>query len=153
MVICCVYLPPSARISRQDLEGLLSQLPFSVFLLMDFNGHSPGLGASSDAREELLGFFKMESDLWILNDFLSAIQQHFIGCWPISCQSNIIIRLYWTVHTDLYGNNHFPIILQSSASLEQDDNFYNSGWNHLRQIDLLFKPSSPPAYALGQVLI
>ncbi|GBM66009.1 hypothetical protein AVEN_152209-1 [Araneus ventricosus] len=64
VTVCSLYLPPNERVSRTDLNHLISQLPSLFIILGDLNGHSPFWGSTdSNARglqiEQLLASFML----------------------------------------------------------------------------------------------
>ena len=40
ITLCSIYIPPSSKLSSQDLDDLVPQLPSPFILLGDFNGHN-----------------------------------------------------------------------------------------------------------------
>ena len=118
--VCSIYLPPGDPIERDDLDCLVRDLPSPFLLLGDFNGRHPLWGDStSNPRGVLLASF-MEEDVSLLN---SGEMTHFYSQTGIFtaidlslCSPNALLDFNWRVLPDLYGSDHFPILLESTAS-------------------------------------
>lgn len=77
ITICNLYLPPKVKVSVNQLENLLYQLPSPFILLGDFNGHNQIWGSKyTDSRgkkiEKIINNQRIL--LWLLYIFLLAIR-------------------------------------------------------------------------------
>ena len=122
--VCSIYLPPGAPVERADLDALVRDLPSPFLLLGDFNGRHP-LWDDGDTtpRGILLASFIEDADLEVLN---SGDVTHFhiqTGTFTAIdlslCTSDSLLDFSWWVLPDLYGSDHFPILLESTTSAPQ----------------------------------
>ena len=60
ITVCSIYLPPTSKWTKNDLEDLINQLPPPIVLLGDFNAHSTEWGCSKNDSKG-----KMNSDLML----------------------------------------------------------------------------------------
>ena len=68
ITICSICIPPNKRISQNDLENLLLQLPQPYIICGDFNGHSELWGCSdTNDRGKILEDFITENNLCLFN--------------------------------------------------------------------------------------
>ena len=121
ITVCSLYLSPSVTVYKQDLLNLIQQLPKPYLLLGDFNGHSPVWGSDhSSTRGLLLENIFLEQDLCVLNEgsptyFYSP--NGTFSCLDLSVSDpSLVLDFEWSVHNDLHGSDHFPVILSSSLS-------------------------------------
>ena len=119
--VCSLYLPPSDPISRVDLHRLVGGLPSPFLLLGDFNGRHPLWGdCAANPRGELVSDFIGDEGLGVLN---SGDMTHFhvqngtFTAIDLSlCSSDAVLDFNWQVLPDLYGSDHFPILLELAGS-------------------------------------
>ncbi|GBN98558.1 RNA-directed DNA polymerase from mobile element jockey [Araneus ventricosus] len=116
VTVCSLYLPPNDRVSRTDLNNLISQLPSPFIILGDLNGHSPFWG-STDANSRGLQIEQLLADhnLCLLNSdekthfHLPTRTFHSVNL-PI-CSPFLLPFFSLTVDNDLYNSDHFPLII------------------------------------------
>ena len=89
--VCNLYLPPCDRVSYQDLDDLILQLPTPFVLVGDFNAHSPLWGEvpKSDARGKVIETLLNQHNLCILNDRKIATHLHL----PTGSSSSIDLSI------------------------------------------------------------
>ena len=122
--VCSIYLPPGAPVHRLDLDILVHDLSSPFLLLGDFNGRHPLWDdGATNTRGDLVASFIEDEGLEVLN---SGDVTHFhspTGTFTsidISlCTSNFFLDFSWRVLPDLYGSDHFPILLENTASTPQ----------------------------------
>ena len=123
--LCSLYLPPGAPVARQDLDGLAQALPSPFLLLGDYNGRHPLWNDIGDInlRGTLLASFIEEEELEILNSgdvtHFHSQTGTFTSIDVSLCTSNCLLDFRWRVLPDLYGSDHFPILMESSDSEPQ----------------------------------
>ena len=67
ITVCSVYLPPSAKLSKSELDNLSHELPEPFIILGDMNGHHSLWGCSDrNERGEILEDFISSNDLCLL---------------------------------------------------------------------------------------
>jgi len=116
ITLCSIYLPPNTIVDITDLNALLAQLPSPVLLCGDFNAHSPLWGCSSlDIKGKICEDFMNNNNLLLLNNKTSTYLHSATGSRTSIdlslCDPSLMLDLSWTVHDDLCGSDHFPIIL------------------------------------------
>ena len=168
VTVCCIYLSPSVSIQKADLEHLVEQLPRPFLLLGDFNGHSPVWGSdSASARGLLLEDVFSDLDLSVLNDGSPTHYSSASGtfsCIDLSvCDPSLVLDLEWSVHDDLCGSDHFPIIIQPNTVTEESHpvrwNIKKAQWDLFsRLVDVTLSAedifsSSDPAMKFTEILI
>ncbi|KAK3878738.1 hypothetical protein Pcinc_016648 [Petrolisthes cinctipes] len=117
--MCSLYLPPSVTVERGDLNRLVQNLPSLFILLGDSNGRHPLWGDSSvNPRGVLLASFIEDEGLGVLN---IGDVTHFnspTGTFTIIdislCSPSALLDFTWRVLPDLYGSDHFPILLEGN---------------------------------------
>jgi len=122
--LCSLYLPPGEPVDRYNLNALVRQLPSPFLLLGDFNGRHPLWDDGAlNPRGVLIASFIEDEGLEILN---SGDVTHFhsqTGTFTSIdlslCTSNTLLDFSWRVLPDLYGSDHFPILLESIESEPQ----------------------------------
>ena len=130
ITVCSIYLPPSLKWTKADIEDLLNQLPSPVLLLGDFNAHSRSWGCNNtDNKGKIIEDLVLQSNLSVLNNGCSTYLHPGTGSTSaidISiCQPNLFMDLNWKVHEDLCGSDHFPLLIQSNQS---SPSFTKSSW-------------------------
>ena len=137
VTFCSIHLPPSDHVAKTDLINLIEQLPSPFVLLSDFNGHSPVWGNEScNSRGQMLEDLFSEMDLCILNDGSSTYIHPATGSTSVLglsiCGPYLVLDYEWNIHEDLYGSDHFPVILTSNAVEEEAApnrwNFKKADW-------------------------
>ena len=118
---CSLYLPPGVTIARSELDSLAGELTSPFLLLGDFNGRHPLWDeGTSNSRGLLIASFIEDEGLEVLN---SGDVTHFhspTGTFTSIdlslCTSNSLLDFTWRVLPDLYGSDHFPILIDSVDS-------------------------------------
>ena len=116
--ICSLYLPPGVPVVRTDLDALVSALPPSFLLLGDFNGRHPLWDdGAPNPRGTMIASLVEDEGLEILN---SGDVTHFhsqTGTFTSIdlslCSPTCLLDFTWRVLPDLYGSDHFPILIES----------------------------------------
>lgn len=122
--ICSLYLPPGDRVDKPELVNLVRDIPPPFLLLGDFNGRHPLWDEDViNPRGTLIASFIEDEDLEVLNSgdvthFHSATGT-FTSIDLSLCSSSIFLEFRWSVLSDLYGSDHFPIIIKSDDSVPQ----------------------------------
>ena len=107
---------PGIRVSCQELDKLIQQLPSPFILTGDLNAHNPLWGnehmnEKGKIVENILG----DHDLCIFNDGSKTHVDPATGSLSaidISlCSPSLFVDFSWSVHEDLCGSNHFPTFL------------------------------------------
>ena len=74
VTFCSLYLPPSLKWNKADIEDLLNQLPPPVVLMGDFNAHSRYWGCpKDDSKGKLISDLLLQCNLSLLKRWLSHI--------------------------------------------------------------------------------
>ena len=123
--ICNVYLSPSLTYSKASLENLLDQLPRPAVLMGDLNAHHPLWGsASSNKRGDVLEEIFSLRNLCVLNDgSITFVHSHWnsTSCLDLTVvDPSIVLDFDWSVLDDLHGSDHYPTLLKSTSSEEED---------------------------------
>ena len=125
ITVCSIYLSPNANITREELVGIIQQLPRPFLLLGDFNAKHPLWGHRSPAnqRGKLLEKIIMEESMAILNDDSPThyhVQTQTFSTIDLSLCSTDALGLF-DLQTDsnLHGSDHFPIYLKTTEYLPQ----------------------------------
>ena len=117
--VCSLYLSPGAPVARADLDALAQGLPSPFLLLGDFNGRHPLWCDSGvvNPRGTLLASFIEDEGLEVFNsgDVTHFYSQTgtFTSIDVSLCTSDCLLDFHWRVLPDLYGSDHFPILLES----------------------------------------
>jgi hypothetical protein len=124
ITICSIYLPPSLRVSSNDIFNLVEQLPPPFLLMGDFNGHAHLWGSDHyDSRGQMLEDVFSQLNLCVFNDGSPTYSNPGSGSSSVLdltvCDPSLMLDFEWRVHDDLCGSDHFPIVL-SSVSCEED---------------------------------
>ncbi|KAG5894451.1 hypothetical protein JTB14_014898 [Gonioctena quinquepunctata] len=112
--ICSLYLP-DANWRKEELEDLISQLPFPFLLVGDMNAHNPLWGSLRwKNRGSILEQLLDRDDLILFNSgkmtFSNARSRDFSAIDLTLASSRIATRLSWRVLDDSYNSDHFPIV-------------------------------------------
>lgn len=116
LTVCNIYIPPGLTISADELLGLINQLPSPFMIVGDVNAHSPLWGSSRTCpRGSIFESVIDTADLVILN---SGEATHFAVATNSStcidlvlCSPSLSTDLQWSILDDLYGSDHYPIIV------------------------------------------
>ena len=116
--LCNIYLPPSAAVSRADLDGLLRQLPRPFLIVGDLNARHLLWGdVLSDPRGNLLASVVEDADLCVLNSGEPThlhTQTGTLSVIDLSLSSpDCALDFIWNVCSDPRGSDHYPVILST----------------------------------------
>ena len=120
ITLCSLYLPPNTAINNTELDHLIRQLPSPIVLMGDFNAHSPLWGCQTlDAKGKIIEDFLSNNNLCFLNNKNMFTYIHPATGSKTSidltiCDPSLVVDLDWTVHDDLCGSDHYPIIVKCS---------------------------------------
>ena len=115
------YLPPSIPVVRPNLDSLAHVLPSPFLLLGDYNScHPLWDGGAFNPCGVLIASLIEDEGLKLLNtgDVTHFHSQTgtFTSIDFSVCSSNSLLDFTWRVLPDLYGSDHFPILLESVDS-------------------------------------
>jgi endonuclease/exonuclease/phosphatase (EEP) superfamily protein YafD len=121
LTLCSIYIPPSTSPSVAEGQALLDQLPQPFLLVGDFNAHNPLWGSTNyNNRGKVLEDIIADNNLCIFNDdshtYLHPATGHYSALDLSLCSPSLIDEFSWSVHSDLGGSDHFPIILKTRYS-------------------------------------
>ena len=96
-------------------------------LLGDFNGHNVLWGSKDiDDRGELIEDFITKNDICLMNDksntFLDSGKGTFSALDLSLCHPSLYLDFDWSVCEDQHGSDHFPIVIESIETHEEDHN-------------------------------
>lgn len=119
--VCNLYIHPNENITSQDLLNLINQLPQPFIILGDFNAKHPLWGnRETDRHGRVIEQILMDPDIGILNDGHAThfhVQTGTSSAIDLSLCSPIVQPdLVWTVLDDLYGSDHYPILITNETS-------------------------------------
>ena len=114
--ICSLYLPPASPVSIDQLLALVQQLPPPFLLLGDFNARHHLWGDTvTTPRGRIIESLLAEGDCGILNDgtptHFHAATSSFSSIDLSICSPLALPDFTWSVARDLYGSDHFPVLL------------------------------------------
>ena len=122
---CNLYLSPSKAYSKASIENVLDQLPRPFVLMGDFNAHHPlwGSTSSSPRGDDLVDIFSLRN-LCVINDGSNTFLRdysNYTSCLDLTVvDPAIVLDFDWSVLDDAHGSDHFPIVLTSTSSEEED---------------------------------
>lgn len=116
MSVCNIYLPPDENFTFVDLENLINQIPPPIILAGDVNSYHTRWGSrSTNGRGRLLEGIIDRFQLTLLNTgeptYLSSSYGTFSAIDIAISSPSLFPQLTWTPLTDLYGSDHYPIII------------------------------------------
>ena len=168
ITICSIYIPPNKRISQNDLENLLLQLPQPYIICGDFNGHSELWGCSdTNDRGKILEDFITENNLCLFNSnqhtYLHPGSGSFTAIDLSLCHPSLYLDYEWKVCEDSHGSDHFPIIMYETEETDSDKipkwNFKKANWEkfnilcHEKLLFNSFENSEDPMLSFTETLI
>lgn len=120
ITICNVYFPPHSEnysIDKSEVQNIVSQLPTPFLMIGDVNAHNPLWGGDKNC-----GRGKMFEEIIDCNNHVSILNSgsftHFsifngtFSAVDLSiCSTSILNRMTWNVDDNLYGSDHFPILM------------------------------------------
>lgn len=116
VTICNVYLPNTCHFSLVQLQNLIEQLPKPFLILGDFNSHSLCWGSYKlDERGRIVEQLLETPNIICLNKkqhtHFNNSYRTFSAIDLALCCSSIGHRFDWTALSELYGSDHFPIVI------------------------------------------
>ncbi|XP_053989865.1 uncharacterized protein LOC128882311, partial [Hylaeus volcanicus] len=114
--ICNIYLPNNCILSQQKISSSCNQLPKPYIILGDFNCHSYTWGSYKlDERGKTMEQIMEDLNLVLLNNNHPT---HFNNSYNIFSAIDLSIsspsiahNFNWETIEDLYGSDHYPILL------------------------------------------
>ena len=149
--LCSLYLPPGVPVDRLHLHALARDLPSPFLILGDFNGrHSLWDEGARNPRGVLIATFIEDEGLEVLN---TGDMTHFhsqtgtFSSIDLSlCTSNCFLDFTWRVLPDLYGSDHFPILIEATDSVPQSRlprwRLDKADWHHFTELTSFLRPLS-----------
>lgn len=123
--VCNIYIPPSQSIDINDINTLFRQLPRPFIFMGDLNAHSPlwdNNCSRSDNRGKLFEDILTENQLYLYNTGEPTHMSFAYGSMSSIdiCLTNMSLsnRFTWSVHNDLCGSDHYPIVLSLNEKIE-----------------------------------
>ncbi len=119
--LCSIYLPPQRKVDKTDLDNIISQLTGTYMLLGDFNAHHTLWGGRNINHkgkeiEDLLN----RHQLVVLNDKSPTYIHPGFGTLSTLdlaiCDPTLALDFSFNVSSDLYGSDHYPVLLKSTSS-------------------------------------
>jgi len=117
ITICNIYLPPNDLVTAEQIMEVIDQLPPPFILVGDFNARHRLWGdVIVNNKGKMIEKILTETPINILNndhpthfhtqtDSLSNIDLSL-------CTPDLTMELSWEVGQDLYGSDHFPILIK-----------------------------------------
>jgi exonuclease III len=120
VTICSIYLSPSTPLDTQALDKLVQQLPKPFLLLGDFNAHNVVWGChDTNNRGNIIDSFIARNGLCLLNDgsytYMSPATGSVSALDLALCDPSVFLDFQFTVESDSYGSDHYPIILKGKC--------------------------------------
>ena len=117
--ICCLYLSPSIRHSKEDIRQIIQQLPKPFLLLGDMNARHPAWGEpseSTNANGRIFNELLEEEDILLLNSETKTHHSTQHGSYSLIdlslCSPDIYPEFNYKVIQNLHGSDHFPITIE-----------------------------------------
>ena len=125
ITICSLYLPPRHRVTMNEMQVLVNQLPPPLLLLGDFNSHNPLWGGVVlDAEGRTIDDFIHNNNLLLFNDgsmtFHNIYSNSFSAIDLSICSPEIYLDFIWSINEDLHGSDHYPIHLKFVRNAPSD---------------------------------
>ena len=118
---CSLYLPPGDIIKKEDLTGLLDQLPKPYMVLGDFNArstlwHMEETNSSACRRGAMIEELIAENDIFLLDGNKNTHMSRRMGTEDSHidlslCSTELLTLFKWDVLDDTRGSDHHPIQL------------------------------------------
>lgn len=149
--VCNIYISPNAIVYPNDITSLVDQLPPPVILCGDFNTRHhlwDDLCTNPDARSRIIENLLLTSRLLLLNTGTPThfhIQSGTSSAIDLSiCSANVSSSLNWSVMSDTYGSDHYPIIIEEIDSIiPMTQTRYverRADWNKFRELTKIDDP-------------
>ena len=145
LTICSLYRKSSEFFSKNDLENIISKLPKPYMILGDFNAHSTLWGDDNTCAEgrKVEDFLNVNDEIAMFNTkaktFLSSTHHTYSSIDLSLCSADTLLDYYWSVLDDLYGSDHFPIVLKgvnkdNHVDLVPQYNIKKANWSKFRDL-------------------
>jgi len=128
--VCSVYVPPSHRLSQDEIDNLVAQLSSPYIILGDFNGHSDLWSNEqcgtfvTDQKGKVVESVLENFDLCLLNDgsptYLHPATGSLTAIDLSICTPDIFMDFNWSVHENLCGSDHFPIFIDAVQAIPDE---------------------------------
>lgn len=125
ITICNVYFAPNVNVTKQDIVGIILQLPHPFILVGDFNAHNLlwGNNLNSHLGKVVENIIDENNNIILLNN---GDPTHFClhsgaqSAIDLSiCSTSIANTISWNVLNSLYGSDHFPILIEYGENIEE----------------------------------
>lgn len=119
--ICNIYLPNTYKFTHHEISNLINQFPEPFLFVGDFNCHSYLWGSfKEDDRGKLIERILDNPNISLLNTnqptHFNSAHNKFSAIDLSLCSSNAAHSFDWTISDDLYGSDHFPILIRRDFS-------------------------------------
>ena len=143
--ICNIYLSNQYRLDITELESLINQIPTPFIILGDFNSHNTLWNSyKTDKRGKQIETFINNNNIVILNDnaptHLNVSNGNLSAIDLTLCSHSIASHLEWQALNELYGSDHFPLIISiNTQSTFQELNhnrwkYHKANWTTYQNI-------------------
>ena len=116
--ICNMYISPNEIVQLNELTNIIEQLPTPIIICGDFNSHHPSwdnMCTQQDARSTTIENLLLNSSMVLLNTGQPThfyLQTGSSSAIDLSmCSADTAVDYQWSVMEDLYGSDHYPILL------------------------------------------
>lgn len=124
VTICNLYIPPDRVINHSEIENITSQLNHPVIILGDFKVKSNAWGIDNEVQnqqgKEIENLLLNNSQLCLLNNgaptHFSTRFGSFSAIDLTICTSDIVHVLDWNQINNLYGSDHYPLLIKYTSS-------------------------------------
>ena len=143
ITICSIYIPPSTNLDPKMLDDLVQQLPAPFMLLGDFNAHNMLWGCNDfNSKGRKIETFIGKHDLCYLNDKSYTYIHPATGSTSAIdltlCDASLFLDFQWKVSDDLCGSDHFPILVNTTESVDDDKvprwRLHKADWTKFQQL-------------------
>ena len=124
--ICSIYIPPHDSINETTLTKLIDQIPKPHLLLGDLNSHNTIWGClKTNKKGRDLEKVINSNNLCILNNksptYLNPSTGSYSAIDVSLSDPSSYMDYVWKVHNDPCGSDHFPIILEISQPIHENN--------------------------------
>lgn len=117
VTVCSIYLPPNKIITRQEIEGLIKELPKPFLLLGDANAHNKlWFDSRDDSRGKIIQKIVEDMDIFLLDE---ATNTHFSRAHGTEshidlsiCSLDLLQDFSWTADRYFRTSDHAPIYIE-----------------------------------------
>ena len=130
VTVCNLYISPSQRLTIEQINNLITQLPTPFLILGDINAkHNLWGDQQIYPRGRIFENTILNNNITIMNTGSSTHFHCQTGTFhsvDISLCSPVLLPLFvWRTLDDLHGSDHFPILINSDHSLPSRPVRYN----------------------------